>query len=435
MAAIISSVEKKSIASELGWKAGDQIVSINGVVPADILDYRFHESLEEVVVVLQKEFEQEIFEIEKDPYEPLGVSFTEVLFDGVRMCGAHCVFCFVEQLPPGLRAPLYIKDDDFRLSFMDGNFVTLANVSDEDLERIVTQRLSPLYISVHTTDSELRREMLGRDVPDILKQIDTLSNGQIELHTQIVLCPGINDGKALEKTVLDLYERHPAVKSIAIVPAGISKYRTNETPIPQIDADYSQNIIRLVTRWQRWFRAEKRERIIHAADELFLSAGKLVPAAKFYEGFPQIENGIGHVRKFLDASVRAKKLIENELDSPVKVVFVTGKLFGPVLTKWLKSIDSKYLDWDVLAVENSLFGETVTVSGLLAGKDVVNAVKGVDSPDIVVIPATALRDGVFLDDVTIDDIQEVLGHKTEIILGDSPYIAAGNIVKKASKDD
>ena len=220
MGGIVSSIEPGSIADDLGWAVGDEIVSINDHALHDIIDYRFYTADEFINVLVRRGEQRATFEIEKDYEMALGVSFKDVLFDGVRTCGAHCVFCFVEQLPKGLRESLYLKDDDYRLSFLHGNYVTLANVTDDDLQRIVEQRLSPLYISVHTTQPELRQRMIGRDAPDILQQIDKLAQRNISLHTQIVLCRGINDGKHLQRTIEDLGARYPTVESIAVVPVG-----------------------------------------------------------------------------------------------------------------------------------------------------------------------------------------------------------------------
>ncbi len=287
MGGIISKVEKGSIADYLGWRQGDEIISINGIELQDIIDYRYNSTDENLDIVLQSGSETFSFEIEKDIDEPLGVEFVDELFDGVRVCGANCIFCFVEQLPKGLRKSLYLKDDDYRLSFLHGNFVTLANTTLRDLHRIVEQRLSPMYISVHTTNHILREKILGRKAQPILEQIDFLASGRIEMHTQIVLCRGINDGEYLE--------RFPYVKSIAVVPAGISKHRRNKVPLQSLDIQYSRDILDIVKHYQKKFIAEKGTRLVWAADEFYISAGKRIPNSTAYEGFPQIENGVWSV--------------------------------------------------------------------------------------------------------------------------------------------
>lgn len=409
MGGVISYIELGSIAEELGWEPGDELVSINGHPLRDIIDYRFYTSDEFLTVLIRRGEQEAEFEIEKDIEEPLGVQFEDVLFDGIRTCGAHCVFCFVEQLPKGLRKTLYLKDDDYRLSFLDGNFVTLGNVSQEELERIVEQRLSPLYVSVHTTDPELREKMLGREAPSILDQIDFLAQGRITLQTQIVLCRGINDGDYLDRSVEDLAARYPTVQSIAIVPAGISIHRKNETPIGAIDPEYSRELIRKVRRWQQKFKAEKGTRLVWAADEFYLNAGEPVPGAAVYEGFPQIENGIGLVRTFKDSAARAKRIVPCKLNEPTTISVVTGKLAEPVIREWTASLKCENLHVNVFAVENTLFGPTVTVTGLISGKDVIEQLRGKDIGQHLIIPSVSLRDKVFLDDVSLEDVQRELG--------------------------
>ena len=414
MAGIVDRVEPDSIAEELGWEPGDEIASINGHTLADLIDYRFHAADEHLIVLVRRGAESAEFEIEKDYETDLGVTFKDALFDGVRTCGAKCIFCFVEQLPKGLRKSLYLKDDDYRLSFLHGNFVTLANATGDDLRRIVTQRLSPLYISVHATDAELRERMLGRRAPRILDQIDALAGGNIKLHTQIVLCRGINDGEYLDRAVDDLAARYPTVQSIAIVPAGVTAHRRNKTPIGVIDAQYSAEILDKLRHWQRRFRAEKGTRLIWAADEFFLNAGRSIPRAASYEGFPQIENGVGLVRKFMDSAYRARRLpLLGERAGvrahTLRVSVITGRLAAPVLRKWASSLATEHLQVSVLPITNRLFGESVTVTGLIAGRDVIEQLRGEDLGDLLVIPSVALRDGAFLDDVTLADVELRLG--------------------------
>ena len=407
--AVVSLIDPGSIAEELGWRPGDKIVSINGHELHDILDFRFYSSDQFPTVTVRRKEQTADFEIEKDFDEPLGVEFEDELFDGVRLCGAHCIFCFVDQLPKGLRKPLYLKDDDYRLSFLHGNFVTLANVTDEDLKRIVTQRLSPLYVSVHTTDPGLRKTMLGRDAPDILAQIDTLAEGRISLHTQIVLCRGTNDDEHLRRTIEELATRYPCVASIAIVPAGVSRHRRHPTPIIPIDAQYSRLILDIVRQHQYRFLAESHTRLVWAADEFYLSAGRRVPRATAYEGFPQIENGVGLVRMFLDSGYRAKRLLPKKLPEPLAVTVVTGELAAPLLQHWAESLRVENLQVNVVPVENRLLGSSVTVAGLIAGKDMIDQLKGRNLGDVVFVPWVALRDGAFLDDVTIAGVQRELG--------------------------
>ncbi len=409
-AGIIDKVEPDSIASDLGWLPGDEIISVNGHKLSDIFDYQFYTADELVSVLLRRGDETAEFEIEKDIDDDLGVTFIDPLFDGIRTCGAKCVFCFVNQLPKGLRKPLYIKDDDYRLSFLHSNFVTLANVSDADLARIVQQRLTPLYVSVHTTNPALRESMLGRKAPSILHQIDTLTLGHITLHTQIVLCRGINDEKELDRTIDELAQRYPTVKSIAIVPAGLTSHRRHSTPIPPIDAQYSASILDNIIRRQHQFHSQFGTRLVWAADEFYLSALRPVPKASAYERFPQIGNGIGLVRKFKDCAYRAKaqfRQIGSETNK-VRVSVATGQLAAPVLKQWAESVNSDSLNFTIFPIKNTLFGETVTVAGLISGKDIITQLRDKSLGDVLAIPSVALRDDAFLDDVTLREVEEAL---------------------------
>ena len=420
MGGIISSIEPGSIAEQLGWEIGDELVSINGHELQDIIDYRFYESDEFLDLVVRSGDEVDDFEIEKDFDTPLGVGFEEVLFDGVRTCGAHCIFCFVELLPSGLRKNLYLKDDDYRLSFLDGNYVTLAKETDADIQRIIAQRLSPLYVSVHTTDPVLREKMIGRSAPKILDQIDALAKGHISLQTQIVLCRGVNDGDYLDRSVADLAARYPTVESIAIVPVGLSAHRKNKTPIGAIDPEYSADILNMVKHWQKQFLDDYGTRLVWAADEFYLSAGQNVPSAAAYEGFPQIENGIGLVRKFKDSAARARRILPTMLLKPLSLSVVTGQLAGNLIRDWADSLNCENLKINVLPIVNHLFGEIVTVTGLIGGKDVIEQLRGKITGDYLVIPSVSLRDNVFLDDVTVNDVERELVCKV-IVVDPLPY--------------
>lgn len=424
MPGIIYTVEPDSIAEELGWEPGDELVSINGHELSDLIDYRFYTADEHLIVLVRRGDQSAEFEIEKDYETDLGVTFKDAFFDGVRTCGAKCVFCFVDQLPKGLRKSLYLKDDDYRLSFLHGNYVTLANVTDDDLRRIVIQRLSPLYISVHTTDHALRQRMLGREAPNILDQIDTLATGNIRLQTQIVLCCGINDGDYLDRTVEDLAARYPTVQSIAIVPAGITAHRRNKTQIEPIDAQYAGLILNKLRHWQRRFRAEIGTRLVWAADEFYLSASRAIPMASAYEGFPQIENGVGLVRKFKDSAYRARGLPlptgerAGVRGKALTVSVITGQLAASIIRQWADSLKFESLTVKVYPIANDLFGETVTVTGLIAGRDVIEQLRGESIGDLLVVPSVALRDGAFLDDVTLVDVAEALNVRVLVV---QPY--------------
>ncbi len=415
MGGVVSSIERGGMAEALGLMPGDEIVAINGHELRDSIDYRFFVSDEFITLAVSRGGHLNQFKIEKDADTLLGVEFTDELFDGIRTCGARCLFCFVEQLPKGLRKSLYLKDDDYRLSFLHGNYVTLANVSQAELERVVEQRLSPLYISVHAVDDDLRHRMLGRDAPSILGQIDHLAIARITMHTQIVLCPGINDSDYLLDSIRELSKRHPAVQSIAVVPVGLTAHRRNKTPIPEIDRDYAQSILELVAREQKRLLAKRGSRIVWAADEFFLKAGKPVPSSSTYEGYAQLGNGVGMVRRFLDSGRRAKTILNESFKGSLRVTLISGALFAPILAQWARSIGCEGLDIRVVPVENRLFGESVTVTGLMTGRDVIDQLHGRELGDIVFVPAVALRDGVFLDDVTLEDVATSVGCRVEAI--------------------
>jgi putative radical SAM enzyme (TIGR03279 family) len=415
MGGIVASNERGGIAEALGLMPGDEIVAINGHELRDSIDYRFFVSDDFISLAVRRGGQLTQFEIEKDPDTLLGVQFTDELFDGVRTCGARCIFCFVEQLPKGLRKSLYLKDDDYRLSFLHGNYVTLANVSQEELDRVVEQRLSPLYISVHAVDDVLRQRMLGRKAPGILWQIDYLAAARITMHTQIVLCPGINDGGYLSGSIRELSNRYPSVQSIAVVPVGLTAHRRGKTAIPQIHREYAQSILDLVACEQKRLLAEYGSRIVWAADEFYLKAGKPVPNSSTYEGYPQLGNGVGMVRRFLDSGRRSKTILDDSFKGKLHATLVSGTLFAPILAKWALSIERDGPEIDVLPVTNNLFGDSVTVTGLLAGRDVIDQLKGRRLGDVVFVPDVALRDGVFLDEVTLDDVESALGRKVEAI--------------------
>jgi putative radical SAM enzyme (TIGR03279 family) len=412
---VIASVERGGIADCIGLLPGDEIPAINGHELHDSIDYRFCASDEFISLTVRRGTTDTTYEIEKDPDDLLGVEFTDELFDGIRTCGARCVFCFVEQLPKGMRKSLYLKDDDYRLSFLHGNYVTLANVTDSDLQRIAAQRLSPLYISVHTSDDSLRRQMLGRDAPSILNQIDILAEARITMHTQIVLCPGINDGSYLIDTIRKLSARYPFVQSIAVVPVGLTSHRDGKKHIRQVDEDNARRVLRIVGIEQKRLLGENGSRTVWAADEFYLKAGKPVPVSSIYEGYPQLGNGVGVVRRFVDSGRWARAVLRKEFRGSLRGTLVTGTLAAPILARWASSLDIPGLRLDVVAVTNWLLGDSVTVAGLMAGRDVIDQLKGKELGDVVFVPDIALRDGVFLDDVTHEDVAKALGSRVEAV--------------------
>jgi len=407
---IVTAVAPESPADLAGLATGDRLVSVNGHFIRDIIDYRFH-TAESVLdlTVLRGERPMHVH-VEKDIDEPLGLEFDEELFDGVITCDNSCVFCFVHQLPRGMRRTLYLRDDDYRLSFLHGNFVTLTTTSEADIRRIVEQRLSPMYVSVHATDERLRRELLHNpDAPEIMPQLQALARGGITLHTQIVLCPGRNDGPQLDKTLCDLASLYPAVRSIAVVPVGLTKHRRRREPIRAVDTACAAAVLAQVRQRQREFRRTLGSRLVHASDEMYLLAGAPVPRSRDYEGFPQLENGVGLLRKFLDGAARTLARFPKALERPVHASLITGTSAAPFLRRFAQALNQvPGVELKVEVVENNFFGPTVTVAGLLTGQDVISQLRTRQLAGVAILPSVCLRDGVFLDDIPVEHVQQEL---------------------------
>jgi putative radical SAM enzyme (TIGR03279 family) len=406
---VISTVDPDSLAEISGIQPGDEIVSINGCAIRDIIDFRYHASDTSLEIRLQRGGADLSVIIEKDYDDPLGLDFTTELFDGVKICRNRCTFCFVDNLPRGMRRTLYVKDDDYRLSFLHGNFVTFSNVSDDDVERILEQRLSPMYVSVHATRPELRGKLLRpRGCPDILSTLRTLAEGHIQLHTQIVLCPGVNDGENLDRTIEDLAGLGYSLLSIGVVPVGLTRYSKAED-LGVHSSEGANAVLKQVNRWQRRFRKEIGTRLVFASDELYLRAGLDVPGAATYEGYPQYENGIGIVRSFIDEARYAARRLP-VVTKPIRAGLITGKSAEPFLRMLADRLnEAPNISVDVYPIVNDFFGRTVTVAGLLTGQDVVLQLKGRDLPDVLFVPRVMLREGSFLDDVKLSDVADALG--------------------------
>ena len=407
---LIQGITAGSLADELGLEPGDRLVAIDGHPLRDIIDYSYYTALDEELLLEVAKADGELWEleIEREPGEPLGLTFAA---PQPARCRNNCVFCFVHQLPKGLRKPLYVKDEDYRLSFLNGNYVTLANLKPTEVQRIVAQRLSPLYISVHATNPALREQLLGRQgIPPILEQLRQLADARIAMHTQVVLCPGLNDGPELERTVADLAALHPAVQSLAIVPLGLTRHRRGLPQLTPVEGDYARHV---VETWQPQARALNKqlgEPFLFLADEFFLKAGLPFPAFKEYGDLPQIENGVGLVPLFLRDAAR---VLRTARPMPrCKLTVVTGvSAFGFVAEFLAKLGEKTGVEIRVVAVENRLFGESVTVCGLVAGNDIVSALQGVDIGSALLVPDVMLKEGegVFLDDVALGEVGERLG--------------------------
>lgn len=415
----IEVVQKGSIAEKSGIKAGDRLISINNHKIRDVIDLMFYGSEQRLDVLILREGRILNFEIENPLHgtSELGLQLRPFK---IKTCKNNCIFCFVAQLPRGLRRPLYIKDEDYRMSFLYGNYITMTNLSKADKRRIIEQRLSPLYISVHSTDTAIRNKLIGNSkAPDILKEIKFLYDNRIRMHAQIVLCPGYNDGKHLEKTISDLYRFYPYMLSIAVVPVGLTCYQNR--PIKPVGKNEAMKAIDIVHRFQTRFKKKHGDNIVYAADELYIKAGQEMPPLKEYGDLPQIENGVGMVASFRHEAKRIKGLaqIQNiDKRKGKKFITFTGISFYPFLLKFIERLRKGGIDVDVLAVENEFFGRSITVAGLLTGRDVIKALSGVIKKDeILLIPDVVMKEGgeVFLDDISRQDIENVLGVKALVV--------------------
>jgi putative radical SAM enzyme (TIGR03279 family) len=409
---LVESVCDGSPAQRAGLRAGDRVVRLNGLELRDVLDVRFHASGEsQIHLDVRRNGGSVKLRIEREEGEDLGLEFAS---DRIRTCGNQCVFCFVDQNPAGLRPTLYVKDEDYRLSFLHGNFVTLTNMKEWEIKRVVEQRLSPIYLSVHSTNSETRRRLLrSRKERDIIPILDYFRANDIVMHTQVVLCPGYNDGDDLERTIRDLAAFHPAVQSLAIVPLGMTDHREGLVPLDPVTPKMAWDLLRQVERHQRDFQARWGIRFVYLADEWYRLLGRPVPPEPHYDGFPQLENGIGMTRVFLNRLARQRRVFPWRDERKRRVTVVTGSLFQPILEPALSAKLARTgepVEVAVTGVENEFLGPSVTVAGLLAGRDILRALRGRDPGDAVFIPPAALNeDDLFLDDLTLEGLRAEVG--------------------------
>lgn len=426
---LIDTIQPDSIADAIGLQPGDRVLAVGGVSLRDIIDYRFALAEAFVELTVWSGGEMLTCEIEKDPDDDLGIVFAEPLFVPLRSCANACAFCFVRQMPPGLRSSLYVRDDDYRLSFLYGNFITLTNLEEADWQRIGEQHLSPLYISVHTTDTDLRARLMGRrTMPDVLAQIRRLGAMGIRVHTQIVACPGWNDGPALQRTINDLASLFPVVQSIAIVPVGLTGYYRSGKTINQHSREQGGlsiqrygpaeacAIVEMARAWGNQYRQKIGVQMVYPADEFFLLCGEPLPPVSFYDGYPQYANGVGMTRDFLNEWARARHHLPRTLSHPLRVALVCGTLFAPTLQRLLARVTIGGLDMCVLPVRNRFFGDTVTVSGLLTGQDVLTTLQS-GSYDRVVLPRSMVDHAGHqtLDGYRVEDIGEATGRPVELV--------------------
>ncbi|BBB92977.1 MAG TPA: DUF512 domain-containing protein [Methylomusa anaerophila] len=415
---IIAGVVPHSIAAETGLLPGDRLIAVNHRNVRDLIDLSFALSDQRVELLVEKQNgQQQLITIEKDYDQDLGIEFESAVFDKIRQCVNHCIFCFVDQMPPGMRESLYIKDDDYRLSFLYGNFITLTNLRLSDMRRIRQLHLSPLYISVHTTNGPLRAKMLGNErAASIMEQINILAANGVEMHTQIVLCPGINNTNELDKTIGDLFNIYPSVLSIAIVPVGLTKFRKNCYPLHCFTAEQARSTISQVNQWQEKSRNTFGNTFVYLADEFYIQAGCPIPAYEYYDGFPQLENGVGIVRNFIE-DWKQSPGNSTLYAKPLYIDVVCGKSAEKIIKPLLAELTIPNLYTRLIAVENEFFGNNVTVTGLLTGGDILEQLQQLAGPRTgVIIPGIAFRRGehVFLDGMTLDELYRNLGNELRI---------------------
>ncbi len=419
-------VRPGSVAAGAGLRAGDRLVRVNGHALRDLIDFHLQAAEPRLRLDVEREGRTVALVLDRVPGRDLGIECEPPRPGEISTCANQCVFCFIHQLPKGLRRSLYVKDDDYRLSFLHGNYITLTDLPEGEIQRILDQRLSPLYISVHATDPDLRRFLLGNPRTirgDLLERMGRLARGGIRMHAQIVLCPGLNDGPHLERTVRDLAALHPGVATVAVVPVGLTRHRQGLFPLRPVTAVEARAALAAIHAWQAEFRERLGTRLVFAADELYLQAGVPIPPAAAYEGYPVVEDGVGLVRRFEDEFLRIARGQPRPPSGPRRVTVVTGELFAPVLRRLLETLEVPQLGVDVVPVPNEFFGRSISVAGLLTGQDIARTLTGRVLGERVLVPDVALREtgGVFLDDLTPADLARHLG----VPVAAPPATAAG----------
>lgn len=448
----ILKVPSGTLAEELELQPGDKILEINGMALRDIIDVSFAMACEDVEMLVEHpDGQQEIYEFDKDYDEELGVEFTSAVFDGIRRCANNCYFCFVDQVAPHMRDSLNVKDDDYRMSFLYGNFITLTNMGERDFQRIQQYHLSPLFVSVQCTNPELRRQILRCPAADrLFHQLDRLEAADVEYHTQIVLCPDLNDGAELDRSIQDIIARQPYALSMAVVPVGLTKFRQDCYPLRCFNKEEAAKVVEQVEKYQVQERQKNGRTFIYLSDEFYLLSGKALPPAEFYDGFPQLDNGIGLARNFIEEFKDARAMAGESTDictdhctdnrtekhsaqatgtyrQPCKLAVVSGTSIAPLLQRLAESLQIQNLEIIMVPAVNHYFGETVNVSGLLTAADMRTALADLPQDiDGVLIPESALRlgDNVFLDDVTLEDFCQAAPYRIETVGGGDDFFAA-----------
>lgn len=416
----VKEVEEGSIAWELGVEPGDVLLQINKHIIEDVFDYHYYVNDEELLVLIRKPNGEEWeLEIEKEYEDDLGITFESGLMDEYRSCRNKCMFCFIDQMPPGMRETLYFKDDDSRLSFLQGNYITLTNMSDHDVERIVQYHLEPINVSIHTTNPELRCKMLhNRFAGDALKKIQTLYEGGITMNGQIVLCKGINDGEELERSIRDMVKWMPNLQSVSVVPVGMTKYREGLYPLEPFQKEDAREVLGIIHKWQDKIYQECGTHFIHAGDEWYLLAEMDVPEEERYDGYLQLENGVGMMRLLLNEFEEGFQMLMGD-DRERHTSLATGKLAYPFIKRMAERLTEKYpnLDMHVYCIRNDFFGETITVAGLITGQDLKAQLTGQQLGDRLLLPVSMFRneEDVFLDDMTISQLEEALQVRIDVV--------------------
>ena len=417
---IIKNVLTGSIAEELEISAGDKLLAINDQEIEDVFDYHFLANEEYLTVLIEKpDGEQWELEIEKEYEEDLGIEFEQGLMDEYRSCRNKCIFCFIDQMPKDMRETLYFKDDDSRLSFLQGNYVTLTNMSDHDIDRIIRYHLEPINVSFQTTNPELRCKMLhNRFAGEALKKVDRLYEGGITMNGQIVLCKGINDGEELERSIRDLMKYAPQLQSVSVVPVGLSKYRDGLYPLQPFTKEDAKEVLHIIHKWQKKAYEEFGIHFIHGGDEWYILAEEELPEEERYDGYLQLENGVGMLRLLMNEFEEGyESLNGDERDREVSIA--TGFLAYPYIQRMADRIMEKYpkSKLHVYGIRNDFFGESITVSGLITGQDLIGQLKGKALGEKLLLPCNMLRieEQDFLDDVTLQDVKDALQVPVDIV--------------------
>ncbi len=420
---LIKAVENGSIAWEMEIEPGDILLEINGEKVEDVFDYRYLINEEYLTVLIRKPTGEEWeLEIEKEYEDDLGIEFENPLLDEYRSCRNHCIFCFIDQMPEGMRPTLYFKDDDSRLSFLQGNYVTLTNMSDHDIDRIIRYHLEPINISFQTMDPDLRRKMLGnRFAGDIFDKVRRLKEAGIEMNGQIVLCRGVNDGPQLEKSLSMMEEYLPSLKSVSVVPVGLTRFREGLYPLEPFEREDAVKVVAMIEKWQAYYMEKYGTHLVHAGDEWYFLAGLPIPEESSYDGYLQLENGVGMVRLLREETASA---LEGKKDDGRKrrCSIACGELIADHLREMTNWIGRVYpgVSCSVCPVRNDFFGERITVTGLLTGKDIVRQLSGKDLGETLLISSHMLRSGedVFLDDMTVTELENALQIPVTIVESD-----------------